>query len=608
MAKPCWVVQLGVACGALLFATATALAQGAPLQPESISAARIKPGWKIKSFAIAAANPLAAQAGYQMLRRGGSAVDAAIAAQMVLALVEPQSSGLGGGAFLLHFDGQRVQAYDGRETAPAGATESLFLDANKRPLPFIDAVVGGRAVGVPGTVSMLALAHSAHGKLPWAVLFRPAIRLASKGFRVSERMATLLAGEQYLQRDPVARAYFYDSDGHPWRQGHLLRNPELAAILQRIARNGPHALMTGALADAIVAKVQGHATNPGSLSLQDLNTYRPMVREPLCFPFDVPQRSRSYRVCGMPAPASGTLAMGQILGILAHTPAQTLAPGPQGLPGAQWLHLYTEASRLAFADRAQYLGDPQYVVAPLGQWSSLLQEDYLRQRAALIDSTDSGKSMGSAAPGQPGQQDIGWAPMPQQTESGTSHLSVLDRYGNALAMTTTIEDAWGSRQMVNRGVGLSGGFLLNNELTDFSFLPADESGKPIANRVEPGKRPRSSMSPTLVFDQNSGKLVMSLGSPGGPLIIHFTTKTLYAVLVWGLNAQQAVNLPNFGSLNGPTLLEQERFDAATLQELRQRGHSVTQFAMPSGVQAIVRSAQGWSGAADPRREGVVRGD
>ena len=587
-------------------ASAQREAASAPVQPEGASAFHTKPGWATRSFAVAAANPLATEAGYEMLRAGGGAVDAAIAVQMVLTLVEPQSSGIGGGAFLLHFDGKSTQAFDGRETAPATATPALFLKTDGQPLAMRQAVVGGRSVGAPGVVPMLALAHRQHGKLPWAQLFAPAIALATDGFAISPRMATLLAAETDLKTDPVAARYFYDASGQPWPAGHLLRNPELAAVLQRIASEGPSALTQGALAKAIAAKVQGHASNPGTLTANDLANYQPIERAPLCMSYRVAQTPlRNYRLCGMPPPSSGMLAMGQILGILSHTPAGNLALESEQA-GAPWLHVYTEAARLAFADRAQFVGDPQFVIAPHGGWASLLDDTYLAQRAALI--APSGPRMPRALPGQPGIVRSSYAPMAAQTEHGTSHISVVDAWGNALAMTTTIEDAWGARLMVNRGVGLEGGFLLNNQLTDFSFAPTGADGKPVANRVEPGKRPRSSMSPTLVFDADSGQLLATLGSPGGAFIIHFTAKTLYAMLHWGLNAQTAIDLPNFGAMDDVLILEKGRFDAPTSSALKARGHTVVQVPLPSGLQAIARTPGGWFGGADPRREGVVLGD
>lgn len=581
-----------------------------PSQPEGASGYSDKPGWATTKFAVAAANPLAANAGYQILKSGGSAVDAAIAVQMVLALVEPQSSGIGGGAFLIHYNGQVTEAFDGRETAPAAATQSLFMGADGKPVPFIDGVVGGRSVGTPGTVRMLELAHQQHGKLPWAALFEPAITLAEGGFKVSARMHTLLAADQHLKKDPVAAGYFFDSNGHAWPVGHNLKNPELGAVLRGIAGGGANALMEGEMAQAIVAKVQNHATYPGQLSLNDLSQYKARKTDPLCFDYATPRKD--YRICGMPPPSSGTLAIGQILGLLNNTAAGTMpldtTPGDGAVPSANWLHLYTEASRLAFADRALYIADPDFVKAPAGNWMSLLDPAYLRERSQRIGTGPQAPSMKTAQPGTPAGVKTSFAPSPDQPEYGTSHISIVDAQGNALAMTTTIEDAWGARQMVNRGQGLAGGFLLNNELTDFSFAPTDANGTPIANRVEPGKRPRSSMSPILVFDKSDGQLVMSAGSPGGALIIHYTAKSLYAMLNWGLNAQDAINLPNFASLNGPTLLEEGRFPALTVDALKSRGHEVREISMTSGLQAIERTPTGFFGGADPRREGVVLGD
>ena len=582
-------------------------------QPEAASGRQAKPGWATKTMAVAAANPLATEAGYSMLQAGGSAVDAAVAVQMVLALVEPQSSGIGGGAFLLHFDGKTVQALDGRETAPAASRETDLLAPDGKPLRRQSAIVGGLAVGAPGTVRMLELAHQRHGRLPWARLFAPAIALAEQGFNVSPRLATLLSSERDLQRDPVAAAYFFDAQGKPWPAGHLLRNPELAAVLRLIAQNGADALMRGDVAQAIVTKVQGHATNPGKLALQDLAGYRATLREPLCFVYTVPDAvpvpaaERRLRICGMPPPSSGALAIGQILGLLQHTQAAGL-PLVNGRPSEQWLHLYTEAARLAFADRDQFVADPAFTPAPGGNWMQLLRPDYLAQRAKAIGTATDSRSMGVATPGNPGAMAVSFAPATDTMESGTSHLSIVDAFGNAVAMTTTIEDGFGARLMVNRGAGLAGGFLLNNELTDFNFQPANAQGLPIANRIEAAKRPRSSMSPTLVFDAGTGELLMSAGSPGGNMIIHYTAKALYGMLHWGLNAQQAIDLPNFGTFNGPTFLEAGAFDPSVAKALRDRGHVVYEFPMPSGLQVIERTSKGYFGGADPRREGVVRGD
>jgi len=573
-----------------------------PDQPEGASGYTEKPGWATRKFAVAAANPLATDAGYQVLKAGGSAVDAAIAVQMVLSLVEPQSSGIGGGAFLMHFDGKDVEAFDGRETAPAAVDEKLFMGADGKPMPFYDAVVGGRAVGVPGTVRMLELAHRQHGKLPWASLFQPAITLADQGFKVSARLNSLLASEKYLKNDPVAAAYFYAADASPRAVGETLRNPDLANVLRQIAANGSKALLEGSVAQAIVDKVQKHPTNPGKLALTDLAAYQAVKRAPICS--DYRANAKDFRICGFPPPSSGAIAVGQIMGIMAHTDAASL-PLDNGLPSSDWLHLYTEASRLAFADRALYLADPAFVQPPAGSWMSLLDPAYLGERAKLNGQGPGAVSMKSAKPGTPAGVKTSFAPMPDQAEYGTSHISIVDSQGNALAMTTTIEDGFGARQMVR-------GFLLNNELTDFSFTPADATGAPIANRVQAGKRPRSSMAPTLVFDKATGALVMSGGSPGGALIIHYTAKTLYGVLNWGMLPQQAINLPNFASLNGPTVLEEKRFPAATVDALKARGHEVREVNMTSGLQAITRGqAHGqilWLGGADPRREGIVMGD
>ena len=571
-----------------------------PALPESSSGLTAKPGWTFQRQAVAAANPLATEAGARILREGGSAVDAAIAVQMVLTLVEPQSSGIGGGAFLLHFDGRRVQAFDGRETAPASASESLFLDAQGQPLPFNTAVTSGRSVGVPGTLLMLALAHRQHGRLHWARLFQPAIELAERGFPVSARLHALLTADAALRDDAAARALFYRADGSAHPVGHLLRNPELAQVLRNVATIGPIALHEGPVAQAIVAAVQ-RPPLPGSLNAEDLKRYQPREREALCH--DHQAGGRALRICGFPPPSSGGLAVGQILGLLARSPQGT-APLQAGLPAANWLHAYTEASRLAFADRARYVADPDFVTAPGGRWNSLLEPRYLDERARLL-----GPRRAEQMPaGEPAGQRVSYAPMPAQPEYGTSHISIVDAQGRAVAMTTTIEAGFGARRMVTTDPSRPGGFLLNNQLTDFSFTPRDAGGLSVANRVEPGKRPRSSMAPTLVFDRASGELLMSTGSPGGALIIHYTAKALHGVLQWGLHPQAALDLPNFGSLGGPLLLEQNRFPAATVQTLRGLGHTVQEIEMTSGAQALVRQGTHWLGGADPRREGIVSGD
>ena len=585
---------------ALLLGGCAAPPSTAPLMPEAASGLTVKSGQTARRSMVVAAHPLAADAGRQMLRAGGSAVDAAVAVQMVLTLVEPQSSGIGGGAFLMHWDGSALQAWDGRETAPSTADERLFLRPDGRPLGFMEAVVGGRAVGVPGTVRMLEAAHHAQGRLPWAMLFEPAIALAEQGFAVSPRLHAGLDGERALKSDPRAAAYFYAPDGTPWPVGHRLRNPALAAVLRAIAARGSVALHEGPVAADIVGRVRGHVSNPGSMTLADLAGYAPKLRAPICTDW------QRWRVCGFPPPSSGHLTMMQILGLMqqaptALLPAQALS---DGVPSADWLHLYTEAARLAFADRALYIADPDFTVAPGGDWRWLLDGAYLAQRAALIGAS----SMKLASPGKPGGDAVSRAPMATQPEGGTSHVSIVDAAGRAVALTTTIESGWGARLMSDGGSGLPGGFLLNNELTDFSFAPADAAGRAIANRVQPGKRPRSSMTPTLVFDRSDGRLLMSAGSPGGAAIIHFTAKALLGTLAWGLAPQDATALPNFGSFNGPTILERGRFPAATAEALRARGHVVDEVDLTSGVHLVVRVPGGWAGGADPRREGLALAD
>ncbi|NLZ39736.1 MAG: gamma-glutamyltransferase family protein, partial [Comamonadaceae bacterium] len=456
--------------------------------------------------------------------------------------------------------------------------------------------VGGRAVGVPGAVRMLEAVQRAHGRLPWARLFEPAIALADRGFPVGERLHRQLAADVHLAQDVQARRYFFDAAGAPWPIGHRLRNPALAEVLRAIAARGADALHRGAVAADIVARVRGHAGNPGRLSEADLAAYRPRQRAPLCA--DWRQR---YRVCGFPPPSSGQIAIMQILGML-----ERMAPAPlaEGVPTPAWLHVYTEAARLAFADRDRYLADPDYVAAPGGDWRALLASAYLAQRAALIGPT----RMPRAPAGQPAGEAGARAAMPAQPESGTSHVSIVDAEGRAVALTTTIEAEFGARLMSDGGSGKAGGFLLNNQLTDFSFVPADAASRPVANRVQPGKRPRSSMSPTLVFDLRDGRLVMTLGSPGGAAIIHYTAKTLLGTLAWGLDVQRAIDLPNFATFGGALLLEAGRYPDAAAAALRALGHEVRELELTSGVQAIERRPGGWFGGADPRREGVVVGE
>nr|WP_306218699.1 gamma-glutamyltransferase family protein [Pseudomonas sp. Pse1] len=551
----------------------------------------------------AAANPLAAAAGREMLRQGGSAIDAAIAMQAVLTLVEPQSSGIGGGAMIVLWDGKAVRTYDGRETAPAGASETLFLQADGKPMPFPQAQIGGRSVGTPGVLRALEMAHRQHGRLPWATLFEPAIALAEKGFAISPRLHTMIASDPALPASPEMSAYFLNADGSPKAIGTLLQNPPLAKVLKRIATEGPDALYQGPIADEIVARVQG-SSNPGSLSLSDLKGYQAKERAPLCTDY------KRWQVCGMPPPSSGGIAVAQILGTLQALEARdnrlalaSMKPlktdKPAGIePPAEAVHLIAEAERLAYADRALYVADSDFVPVPV---AGLVAPTYLASRAALIGE----RSMGSAQPGTPPGIEVAYATDRSPLRISTSQVVAVDDLGGAVSMTTTVEAAFGSHLMVQ-------GFMLNNQLTDFSFI-ARENGLPVANRVEPGKRPRSSMAPTLIFDRQSGELVATLGSPGGSQIIEYVAKSTIGLLDWQLDPQAAISLPNFGSRNGPTELERGQFSPALIQALKDKGHVVNEIDMTSGTQAIVRvrDAQGkasWAGGADPRREGEALGD
>ena len=575
-----------------------------PVAPEVASGYRadLQTQYASKHMA-AAANPLAAEAGREMLRQGGSAIDAAIAMQAVLTLVEPQSSGIGGGALIVLWDGKAVRTYDGRETAPAGATEKLFLQADGKPMPFTQAQIGGRSVGTPGVLRALELAHQKHGHLPWARLFEPAIKLADQGFAISPRLHQLIAADSSIRRSPDMVAYFLNADGSPKAAGTTLKNPALAAVFKRIAKEGPDALYKGPVAQEIVAKVQGHA-NPGSLSLNDLNGYSAKERAPLCTDY------KRWQVCGMPPPSSGGIAVAQILGTLqaleTRDPRFALAPlkpvktnKPAGIePTPEAVHLISEAERLAYADRAQYVADADFVPVPV---KGLVDPAYLADRAALIGD----RSMGTAKPGTPPGIQVAYAPDRSPLRISTSQVVAVDDEGGAVSMTTTVESAFGSHLMVQ-------GFLLNNQMTDFSFIP-EENGQKVANRVEPGKRPRSSMAPTLIFDRQSGEFLATIGSPGGSQIIEYVAKSTIGLLDWNLDPQTAISLPNFGSRNGPTELEQGQFSPALIQALKDKGHSVNEIDMTSGTQAIVRVKDGQgktslAGGADPRREGAALGD
>lgn len=531
---------------------------------------------------IATAHPLATEAGYDILQQGGTAVDAAIAAQLVLGLTEPQSSGIGGGALLLLYDGAQVVAFDGRETAPAAATPDRFLDPQGRPLALPDAVVGGRSVGVPGVLKMLEMAHRQYGTLPWATLFQPAMHLAEQGFPVSRRLHLLLASDQHLRHVEPAKSYFYEADGTPLAIGTRLHNPDYAQVLRLLAAQGAAAFYSGQLVEDMVRAVRQHPTRPGDLTAADFAAYEAKRRQPLQGTY------RGYTVYGMPPPSAGGIAVLQILGILEHFDLQRYQP-----LAVDSVHLLAEAERLAYADRARYAADSDFVDVPV---AALLDRHYLAARSQLISMT---QSLGIARPGEPGHPRASQFGDDQALElPSTSHLSIVDAQGHALAMTTSIEAAFGSRIMVN-------GYLLNNQLTDFSFVPSAH-GKPVANRIVARKRPRSAMAPTLVFDQQ-GQCTMAVGSPGGSAIINYVAQTLVAMLDWHLDPQQAVNLPHYGSRNGPTELEQGRHLEGLIARLEARGHTVTLTELTSGLSAILKTEDGYAGGADPRREGTVKG-
>ncbi|MFN3630042.1 MAG: gamma-glutamyltransferase [Casimicrobiaceae bacterium] len=578
---------------AAIAAACLCLAAGAEAPaPEPATGRTEKPLLSFERMAVAAANPIAADVGYAILKVGGNAVDAAVAVQLVLGLVEPQSSGLGGGAFALVYRAEdaRLTSYDGRETAPAAARPDRFLGADGQPMPHREAVLSGRSIGVPGLVPMLEAMHRAHGRLPWASLFAPAIELAEGGFAVGPRLHAMLKGERWLKSDPEARALFYDREGEPWPVGHRLKNPAYAATLRALAKDGAKALTSGPIAEAIVAAARRGATEAerGDLTLADLAAYRAVERPPVCGSY------RGLRVCGMGPPSSGGIAVAQMLAYLEPLPISSYAP-----VSVEVAHALAEAGRLAFADRNRYLADPAFSPVPTG----LLDRLYLAERAKRIDPA---KSMRRAEPGTPpgltAERKNALADDARQKLTGTTHLSIVDRDGNAVAMTASIEDAFGARRM-------AAGFLLNNQLTDFSFTPTEgaTSAALVANRVEAGKRPRSSMAPTMVFDRD-GRLAIVTGSPGGSAIIGYVVKNLVAMIDWGLDAQAAAELPHFGSRNGPTELERGTAASALRTALEARGHRVIEIEFTSGVQTLRRTANGWQGGADPRREGAVRGE
>lgn len=564
------------------------------------------------TYAVATANPLATEAACKVLRDGGTAADALVTAQAVLGLVEPQASGIGGGGFLLYHDAasDTVRAFDGRETAPAAATENYlrWISDTDRTEPKPDARASGRSIGVPGIVRLLGVVHGEYGKKTWRDLFDPAVNLADRGFDISPRLAVALVdAAPQLRLDPGAAAYFLNDDGTPKRVGTRLTNPAYAKTLGAIASDGADAFYTGDIARAIVAAATDPAggRTPSLLTEQDLAGYTVKTREPLCTTY------RGREICGMPPPSSGGIAVAATLGILEHFAMGEHRPTDLdlngGRPTVMGVHLISEAERLAYADRDRYVADTDFVPLPGGSPKTLLDSAYLTGRAAMISEN---RTMGTAQPGSFGPP----VTAPPVREHGTSQVSIIDSFGNAAALTTTVESAFGSYHMVD-------GFLLNNQLTDFSAEPISPEGTPIPNRVEPGKRPRSTMAPTLIFDHAGGKrgpLYAVLGSPGGSVIIQFVVKTVVGLLDWGLDPQQAVSMVDFGAANTPKTNvggEHPNIDTADngdhdplVTGLRAMGHDVDLADQSSGLSAIMRTEPGWIGGADPRREGLVMGD
>jgi gamma-glutamyltranspeptidase/glutathione hydrolase len=571
---------------------------------------------RTSDYSVATANPLATQAACEVLRDGGTAADALVTAQVVLGLLEPQSSGIGGGGFLLYYDAAAgsVQAYDGREVAPAAATENYlrWISDTDRTAPKPDARASGRSIGVPGIVRLMQDVHAEHGKTGWRDLFDPAVTLADDGFDISPRLAAAIAtGAPQLKLDPQAADYFLDPDGSPKAEGTRLTNPAYAKTLGVIASD-PQSFYAGDIADDIVAAVADTSggRTPGQMTTEDLAGYTVKKREALCAPY------RGKEICGMPPPSSGGIAVAATLGILEHFPMADHKPADidlnGGRPSVMGVHLISEAERLAYADRDKYVADTDFVPLPGGSPKTLISNAYLAGRAALISDQ---RSMGTAKPGEFGPPTGSAPPTP---EHGTSQVSIIDAHGNAASLTTTVESAFGSFHMVD-------GFILNNQLTDFSAEPAGPDDAPVANRVQPGKRPRSTMAPTLVFDTPSagqpaarGPLYAVLGSPGGSSIIQFVVKTVVGMLDWGLGPQQAVSMVDFGAANTektnvggehPVIDTSDNGDHDPLVVgLRKLGHQVDLADQSSGLSAIIRSETGLTGGADPRREGLVMGD
>jgi len=564
----------------------------APVHATSITAPEPASGWQAKPavqtqrFMAVTAHPLATRTAVDVLSSGGTAVDAAVAAQMVLNLVEPQSSGIGGGAFMLYWNAatRQLHTLDGRETAPAAADANYFLDTNGAPLKWRKAMVGGRAVGVPGTLHLLHTAHSLFGKKPWAELFKPGITLATEGFSVSPRLAQSIASaaDRGLLKFAATREYFFTASGEPIAVGFTLKNQLFANTLRQISQEGITSFYQGPIALRLLKALENTSALPALMTTEDLAGYRTILRPPVCAPY------RNYSVCGMGPPSSGALTVGQILALVERFDLPRLGPSPQSI------HLILEASRLAFADRARYMADIDFVPVPV---VGLLDSGYLSERSRMIH-VDS--SIGKASAGIPPGVLSANATVYQSEPAGTSHLSIVDALGNIVSMTTTIESGFGSRLMTD-------GFLLNNELTDFSFIKERE-GLPVANRVEGGKRPRSSMAPTIVFDSH-GEPILVTGSPGGSRIICYVAQSLVGVLDWGMSPQQAVSMPHFCNRNGKTDLEPAETTASVDLALQAIGHQTRVRDLNSGLHLIqvLPDGQLLSGV-DPRREGLAAGD
>lgn len=573
---------LALVFGAAICGGADSHAQEA-VQPEETTALVDNLAVKAKTHMVAAANPEAAKVGLEVLSAGGSAADAAVAVQLMLNLVEPQSSGIGGGAFLLYWDASeaKLTTLDGRERAPLAATPEYWFGNDGAPVGWFDAVVGGRSVGVPGTLKLLEEMHGRWGNQPWSGLFEPTIEAARQGFTISPRLEASIAvgARRKLAVFPAARDYFFNGVGGPRKAGTRLINNAFADVLEVIASEGSEPFYRGEIAQSIVEVVKT-PFNAGILSLEDLAAYEVIERAPVCMSY------RAHEVCGMGPPSSGALTVGQILGQL-----EAFDLGAMG-PTAEAWHLYVEASKRAYADRGLYMADSDFVDMPEG----LLNRAYLKSRAAEIDPGTASQDVVAGAP--PWQETQLWAPDEQEERPGTSHFVIVDGEGDVVSMTTTIETGFGSRVMVD-------GFLLNNELTDFSRAPMVD-GKPVANRVEGGKRPRSSMAPTIVL--KDGAPVLALGSPGGSRIIGYVAKTLIAVLDWGMELQAALDLGHVVNRNGATDVEVGTPAVELVKELEAFGQEVKTRNLNSGLHAVSILPEGLIGAADRRREGVAVGD